>query len=72
MNLRCIRHGELNPEKSPELSCKVCCKLFVTAIKERQSNNTNKRESGLIGRWLEDRNRAKVAASNGLRGINQP
>ena len=60
MLLRCIRHGELNPEKSPELTCKICCKLFVTAIKERQQAKQEKK-GGLIQRWLDDRN--KVGAN---------
>lgn len=67
MLLRCIRHGELDPEKSPELTCKICCKLFVTAIKERQQAKEGKK-GGLIQRWLDDRN--KVGTNQSLPEIS--
>ncbi len=32
----CFKHSYYNGKESPDLSCKVCCSLFINTIREKK------------------------------------
>ncbi len=36
-NLFCLKHPSYKGEKSPDLSCKTCCSMFVAKIRNEQA-----------------------------------
>ncbi len=55
----CFRHSTYDGSSSPVLSCKVCCGIFIAAIKER-----NELQSGSVDTraWLQEKARDARAA----------
>jgi hypothetical protein len=41
-NLICFTHPHYHGESSPDLTCKVCCSLFVAKIRDEQRLETEK------------------------------
>jgi hypothetical protein len=53
MNLICFKHPAYDGSSTPALSCKVCCSLFISVIKERNTAGSPVDPS----EWLDTRSR---------------
>ena len=62
MNLACIKHPHYDGTKSPTLSCKTCCGIFVSAIKQRNADGQGQVDTY---KWLEDK--AREAQESGAK-----
>jgi|GEM_PF-1569227 len=38
-NTVCFMHRDLDSSVAPELSCKVCCAIFMNGVRERRKKN---------------------------------
>ena len=54
-NLVCLQHPHYDGVAAPELSCKTCCSIFISKIKEnnRKARGQNTRE------WLDEKVKSK-------------
>jgi hypothetical protein len=41
-NLKCIKHPSYSGDSSPDLSCKICCSLFVAKIRNDHAQMAKK------------------------------
>lgn len=46
MNLRCIKHpGYKGHKRSPELTCRACCAIFIDSLKRERKRKAAQRET---------------------------
>lgn len=58
-NLYCFKHPEYRGEGSPILSCKTCCSIFISLIKEQ---NASQQGSMAPRDWIAEKARKAQAA----------
>ena len=44
-NLVCISHPEFDGHSTPNLLCKACCSIYVSAIKSEQKSSAAKKDT---------------------------
>jgi hypothetical protein len=59
-NITCFQHPLLDSSKLPELSCKTCCSIFVSGIRDRQALKKTKVPS----KWISEKERLTVGSKH--------
>ncbi len=60
-NLVCFKHSEYRGDTAPSLSCKACCGIFISQIKEQNMAATGTITSPR--EWIEKKAKEAEAAS---------
>lgn len=55
MNIVCIRHPHYTGSSSPVLTCKTCCSLYISAVKEKNHGSMSTQEVDKEGNWLQEK-----------------
>ncbi len=56
-NLVCLRHPRYDGQTPPELSCKICCSMYIQVIKRNQA--AKRLDASSASQWV----RSKQAAA---------
>ena len=57
MNIVCIRHPHYTGSGSPVLTCKTCCSLYISVVKEKNYGSDATESPAYEKEWLNEKKR---------------